>query len=89
MVFKTFHPKIKGEGRQDEPTVGSLPYVFLGLDLAPLEVAQAQNRERAVLLGAGVLLAGMLALLGLHAVERSARPGAGSGWPKRWLKNWP
>ena len=70
VVFKTFHPKIKGEGRQDEPTVGPLPYVFLGLDLAPLEVAQAQNRERAVLLGAGVLLAGMLALLGLHAVER-------------------
>ena len=51
VVFKTFHPKIKGEGRQDEPTVGPLPYVFLGLDLAPLEVAQAQNRERAVLLG--------------------------------------
>lgn len=77
VVFKTFHPKIKGEGRQDEPTVGPLPYVFLGLDLAPLEVAQAQNRERAVLLGAGVLLAGMLALLGLHAVERvrSSRRG--------------
>ena len=55
VVFKTFHPKIKGEGRQDEPTVGPLPYVFLGLDLAPLEVAQAQNRERAVLLGAGGL----------------------------------
>ena len=70
VVFKTFHPKVKGEGRQDEPMVGPLPYVFLGLDLAPLEVAQAQNRERAVLLGAGVLLAGMLALLGLHAVER-------------------
>ena len=77
VVFKTFHPKVKGEGRQDEPTVGPLPYVFLGLDLAPLEVAQAQNRERAVLLGAGVLLAGMLALLGLHAVERvrSSRRG--------------
>ena len=89
VVFKTFHPKIKGEGRQDEPTVGPLPYVFLGLDLAPLEVAQAQNRERAVLLGAGVLLAGMLALLGLHAVERVRSSGAGSGWPKRWLKNWP
>lgn len=53
VVFKTFHPKVKGEGRQDEPMVGPLPYVFLGLDLAPLEVAQAQNRERAVLLGAG------------------------------------
>ena len=40
-------------------------------------MAQAQNRERAVLLGAGVLLAGMLALLGLHAVERvrSSRRG--------------
>ena len=77
VVFKTFHPKIKGEGRLVEPTVGPLPYVFLGLDLAPLEVAQAQNRERAVLLGAGVLLAGMLALLGLHAVERvrSSRRG--------------
>ncbi len=78
VVFKTFHPKVKGEGRQqEEPTVGPLPYVFLGLDLAPLEVAQAQNRERAVLLGAGVLLAGMLALLGLHAVERvrSSRRG--------------
>lgn len=77
VVFKTFHPKVKGEGRQDEPMVGPLPYVFLGLDLAPLEVAQAQNRERAVLLGAGVLLAGMLALLGLHAVEwvRSSRRG--------------
>ena len=23
VVFKTFHPKIKGEGRQDEPTVGA------------------------------------------------------------------
>lgn len=77
VVFKTFHPKIKGGGRRDEPAAGPLPYVFLGLDLAPLEVAQAQNRERAVLLGAGVLLAGMLALLGLHAVERvrSSRRG--------------
>ncbi|MEG2004538.1 MAG: histidine kinase dimerization/phospho-acceptor domain-containing protein, partial [Bilophila sp.] len=56
---------------------GPVPYVFLGLDLAPLEVAQAQDRERAVLLGGGVLLAGMLALLGLHAVERvrSSRRG--------------
>ena len=77
VVFKTFHPKVKGEGRQDEPMVGPLPYVFLGLDLAPLEVAQAQNRERAVLLGAGVLLAGMLALLGLHAVERVRSSGRG------------
>ncbi len=70
VVFKTFHPKVKGEERPRDEDVGPLPYVFLGLDMAPLEVAQAQNRERAVLLGAGVLLAGMLALLGLHAVER-------------------
>ena len=67
VVFKTFHPKVKGA---EEPLSDPLPYVFLGLDLAPLEIAQAQNRERAVFLGAGVLLAGMLALLGLHAVER-------------------
>ncbi len=72
VVFKTFHPRAKGERRApgDEAVEGPLPFIFLGLDLAPLEVAQAQNRERAVLLGAGVLLAGMLALLGLHAVER-------------------
>lgn len=70
VVFKTFHPRVKGERAEEESVPGPLPYVFLGLDLAPLEVAQAQNRERAVLLGAGVLLAGMLALLGLHAVER-------------------
>lgn len=89
VVFKTFHPKVKGEGRQDEPMVGPLPYVFLGLDLAPLEVAQAQNRERAVLLGAGVLLAGMLALLACTPWSGSVRPDAGSGWPKRWLKSWP
>ncbi len=77
VVFKTFHPKAKGEERPREEKVAPLPYVFLGLDMAPLEVAQAQNRERAVLLGAGVLLAGMLALLGLHAVERvrSSRRG--------------
>lgn len=70
VVFKTFHPKIKGERAPDEHLGGPMPYIFLGLDLAPLEIAQAQNRERAVFLGAGVLLAGMLALLGLHAVER-------------------
>ncbi len=72
VVFKTFHPRAKGERRApgDEAVEGPLPFIFLGLDLAPLEVAQAQNRERVVLLGAGVLLAGMLALLGLHAVER-------------------
>ena len=70
VVFKTFHPKVKGEGRQDEPMVGPLPYVFLGLDLAPLEVAQAQNRERAVLLGAGVLLAGMLAFKIMKPTDR-------------------
>ena len=70
VVFKTFHPKVRGEERPANEAVGPLPYVFLGLDMTPLEVAQAQNRERAVLLGAGVLLAGLLALLGLHAVER-------------------
>lgn len=47
-----------------------------GLDLAPLEVAQAQNRERAVLLGAGVLLAGMLC-------PWPARRGAGPLVPAR------
>ncbi len=70
VVFKTFHPKMKGGRASDEALTTPLPYIFLGLDLAPLEIAQAQNRERAVFLGAGVLLAGMLALLGLHAVER-------------------
>lgn len=38
--------------------------------MTPLERAQAQNRERAFLLGGSVLLAGMLGLFGLHAVER-------------------
>lgn len=84
VVFKTFHPRPKGMDGRDlpapRPPAGAenmIPYVFLGLDLTPLEVAQAQDRERAVLLGGGVLLAGMLALLGLHAVERirSSRRG--------------
>ena len=82
VVFKTFHPKMKGGRASDEALTTPLPYIFLGLDLAPLEIAQAQNRERAVFLGAGVLLAGMLALLGLHAVERVRVS-------RRWPRSWP
>lgn len=71
VVYKIFHPRLKGGMRQPpSPPPGLVPYVFLGLDMTPLKNAQAQNRERAFLLGGSVLLAGMLGLLGLHAVER-------------------
>ena len=83
VVFKTFRPQIRETGKHharrmhSSASSGPIPYIFLGLDLTPLEVAQAQNQERAVMLGAWVLLAGMLALLGLHAMERirSSRRG--------------
>ncbi len=75
VVFKTFRPQMRGNGHHGQGMHASrsselVPYIFLGLDLTPLELAQAQNKERAFMLGGWVLLAGMLALLGLHAMER-------------------
>lgn len=74
VVFKTFRPLIRGghhgQGARAARSPEIVPYIFLGLDLTPLEIAQAQNQERTVMLGGWVLLAGMLALLGLHAMER-------------------
>lgn len=53
VVFKTFRPQIRETGKHharrmhSSASSGPIPYIFLGLDLTPLEVAQAQNQERA------------------------------------------
>lgn len=68
VVYKVFQPRIRDH--KPVPPSGGAPYIFVGLDLGPMEMAQARDRERALLIGGGVLLAGMLALLALHALER-------------------
>ncbi len=71
VVYKVFEPRIRrGRARQRAFPSGSEPYIFLGLDLTPLEAAQVHDRRRALIIGGSVLLAGLLALLGLHALER-------------------
>lgn len=70
VVYKAFQPRARGRGTERAFPAGSEPYVFLGLDLGPLEAAQAHDRKRALLIGGGVLLTGMVALLGLHALDR-------------------
>ena len=82
VIFKTFTPQAQTPKNHPDigilsPASGQVPYLFLGLDLTPLEIAHNQNQERAIMLGAWVLLAGILALFGLHAMERirSSRRG--------------
>lgn len=70
VVYKAFQPRVRGRGAERAFPAGSELYVFLGLDLGPLEATQAHDRKRAFLIGGGVLLAGMAALLGLHALDR-------------------
>ncbi len=71
VVYKAFQPRSRHKEKKGTAFAsGGEPCVFLGLDLAPLEAAQARDRKRALLIGGGVLLAGMMALLGLHALDR-------------------
>ena len=76
VVFKTFHPKMKGGRASDEALTTPLPYIFLGLDLAPLEIAQAQNRA-------------CWPCSGCTPWSGSGYRGAGSAWPRRWPRSWP
>ncbi len=62
VVYKVFHP-------QDKALLGFVgvpAFIFVGLDPEPLEIAQEDDNERALFVGSGVLVVGILVLSGLH-----------------------
>ncbi|MDD6088102.1 MAG: ATP-binding protein [Desulfovibrionaceae bacterium] len=78
LVYGLFHPgwhSLKNIRSALPPVLqtefqGRLPSVFLGLDMTPIITSQKKSLQRALLFSGSTVLAGILALLFLHGIER-------------------